>query len=242
MDYARSMKLETLFLDAGGVLVFPNFVRIREALGRHGVTTTEDVLARAELAAKRQLDDERTFRATSDQERGRLYFGLMLEAAGLSRNPAAEAAIVELQDHHRQHNLWDHVPGDARPALAAFRARGLRLVVVSNANGTLKRLFDRLDLTGAVDLVLDSHEQGVEKPDPRFFRIALDRSGSQPETTLHVGDLYQVDVVGARAAGIRPVLLDAGDLYEEVDCPRVRSLTALADAVLAGTFGATPNR
>lgn len=236
------MQLETLFLDAGGVLLFPNFERISAALGRHGVTIATGALAKAELAAKRQLDEEQTFQAMSDQERGRLYFSLMLERAGLSRTPSAEAAIAELHDYHRQHNLWDHVPGDARPALAAFRARGLRLVVVSNANGTLKRLFDRIGLTPTVDLVLDSHEEGVEKPDPRFFQIALERSGARQETTVHVGDLYHVDVVGARAAGIRPVLLDVGDLYAGVDCPRVRSLTALADAMLAGTFGATPNR
>ena len=64
----------------------------------------------------------------------------------------------------------------------------------------------------------------VEKPDPRFFEIALTRSGARRESTIHVGDLYEVDVVGARAAGITPVLLDAAGLYPDADCDRVRSL------------------
>jgi putative hydrolase of the HAD superfamily len=76
----------------------------------------------------------------------------------------------------------------------------------------------------------------VEKPDPRLFEIALDRSGARRDTTIHVGDLYQVDVVGARAAGIRGVLLDQPGLYERVDCPRVRSLADLVDQVAQGTF------
>ena len=61
------------------------------------------------------------------------------------------------------------------PALEALRARGLRLVVVSNANGTLRAHLDRLDLTRRFDCVLDSADEGVEKPDPRFFEIALER-------------------------------------------------------------------
>jgi putative hydrolase of the HAD superfamily len=77
--------------------------------------------------------------------------------------------------------------------------------------------------------VIDSHEERVEKPDPEIFRIALERSGSDAETTLHVGDIYHVDVVGARAAGLQAILVDRGDLHEDRDCVRVANLTELAD-------------
>ncbi len=97
------------------------------------------------------------------------------------------------------------------PALAALRERGLKLVVVSNANGRLKHLFDRVDLTKWFDHVLDSHEWGVEKPDPRLFQLALEQSRAEASRTVHVGDLYHVDVVGARQAGLREgVLFDHG--------------------------------
>jgi putative hydrolase of the HAD superfamily len=73
--------------------------------------------------------------------------------------------------------------------------------------------------------------EGVEKPDPRFFAIALDRSGGKAATTMHVGDLYHVDIVGARRAGLQAVLLDAAGLYEGFDCERVSTLDALVESV-----------
>jgi putative hydrolase of the HAD superfamily len=84
--------------------------------------------------------------------------------------------------------------------------------------------------------VLDSADEGVEKPDPRFFEIALARSGARQETTIHVGDLYHVDVVGARRAGLRGVLLDEANLRPDADCPRVGSLDELAERIAAGEF------
>ena len=75
--------------------------------------------------------------------------------------------------------------------------------------------------------MLDSAEEGVEKPDPRIFELALERSGARREETLHVGDLYHVDVEGARAVGLRAVLLDTADLYAGFDCRRIRTLGEL---------------
>ena len=103
--------------------------------------------------------------------------------------------------------------------------------MLSNANGTLHRAFDRLGLTSSFDLIFDSYHEGVEKPDPRFFHIALQRAGADADTTMHVGDLYHVDVVGARAAGLTPALLDVGGLYPSCDCLRLRSLTELVAAL-----------
>ena len=96
----------------------------------------------------------------------------------------------------------------------------------------------RLRLTAALDAIFDSHDEGVEKPDPRLFRLALERTGAEARTTVHVGDFYHVDVVGARAAGITPVLLDAADLYPDCDCMRVRSLTGLVEAFASGQLTA----
>jgi putative hydrolase of the HAD superfamily len=84
--------------------------------------------------------------------------------------------------------------------------------------------------------ILDTQEVGFEKPDPRLFEIALEKSGADPASTIHVGDLYEVDVVGARAAGLRGVLLDERGLYEGADCPRVRSLDDLRSQITAGAF------
>jgi HAD superfamily hydrolase (TIGR01509 family) len=224
--------IQTVFLDAGGVLVNPNWSRVSEALGRHGVGTPAAVLAAAEPRAKKRLDTGEIVRATNDQQRGWTYFNLVLSEAGVELSDATAAALAELHAYHQTHNLWETVPAEVLPSLAALRAAGLRLVVLSNANGTLHRAFDRLGLTASFDLIFDSHHERVEKPDPRFFHIALERSGADAATTMHVGDLYHVDVAGARAAGLTPALLDVGNLYPDCDCLRVRSLTELVAALV----------
>jgi HAD superfamily hydrolase (TIGR01509 family) len=228
--------LETVFLDAGGVLVFPNWTRISRALAARGVHVEPDALARAEPLAKKKLDVSQTINATNDAGRGWMYFNLIFEEAGVPLNADVEAALAELHAYHRESNLWELVPPGVIPALVALRQRGLKLTIVSNANGKLRVLFDRLALAGCVDCLLDSHDEKVEKPDPRFFDIALERSGARRETTIHVGDLYHVDVIGARAAGLRGVLLDEAGLSPEADCPRVRSLAELVDQISRGLF------
>jgi HAD superfamily hydrolase (TIGR01509 family) len=219
--------IQTVFLDAGGVLVWPNWSRVTDALGRRGVHVAAAALAAAEPRAKKRLDTGETIQATNDQQRGWTYFNLVLEEANIPRSDATDAGLSELNAYHQQSNLWESAPDEVRPALTSLRARGLRLVVVSNANGRLHHLLERIGLLDAFDHVFDSHHEGIEKPDPRYFEIALARSGAAADSTIHVGDLYHVDVVGARAAGITPVLFDVADLYPDADCRRVRSLTQL---------------
>jgi HAD superfamily hydrolase (TIGR01509 family) len=227
------VRVETLFLDAGGVLVNPNWERVSAALARQGVEVTAERLAAAEPLAKRDLDTEARIVSTTDQSRSWLYFDSVLTHAGVTLSEATDAALAELRDYHARWNLWESVPEEVVPCLERFREMGLRRVVISNANGTLRDHFRRLGLAAYFDHLLDSHDEGVEKPDPRIFQVALERSGARPETTLHVGDFYHVDVLGARAAGLRAVLLDAAGLYDGVDCPRVASLTELAETLVA---------
>jgi putative hydrolase of the HAD superfamily len=131
------------------------------------------------------------------------------------------------------------VPADVKPALRRLRASGLTLAVVSNANGTVLRAFERAGLLEYFDAIGDSDVEGVEKPDPRLFEIVLHRTKSRADTTLHVGDLYHVDVVGARRAGLRAMLYDPHDLYTAFDVPRVRSLAELAGAFENARVGRT---
>ena len=228
--------LRTIFLDAGGVLVFPNWDRISAALRERSVHVDPAALAAAEPYAKRELDRMATIRATNDEKRGWLYFEMILERAHVPLSAATADALAELHRYHQEFNLWDYMPGDVMPSLRALRNLGLQLVIVSNANGTVATLAERLGLTECVGCVLDSHVEKVEKPDPRFFEIAMQRSSADADSSIHVGDLYEVDVVGARAAGITPVLLDAAGLYPEADCIRVRSLPQLVNLVEDGAF------
>ena len=222
------MVIETVFLDAGGVLIHPNFDRVASTLGGHGVKTSGEALRLVEPLAKRDLEDPSFIRSSDDDSRGLVYFATVLRRAGIEIDDPVRAALTELRAYHAANNLWETVPEDLIPFLGRLRARGLRCVVVSNANGTLHAHFDRLGLTPYFDAVFDSHVEKVEKPDPRFFEIALQRSGSRKETTVHVGDFYEIDVVGARRAGLQAILLDPTGLNHDRDCVRVRSLDDLA--------------
>jgi HAD superfamily hydrolase (TIGR01549 family) len=227
------MAIETLFLDAGGVLVHPSWPRVAETLTRHGVPVEAATLVAADLRTKHRLDRADNTRAPSDDARVAQYFGGVLEQAGIARGERTDAALAELRSYHAENNLWEWVPEDVRPALGRLCALRLRLVMVSNANGTLHAHMERLGIAPYFALMVDSQLEGIEKPDPLIFRRALERSGAAPESTVHVGDLYHVDVAGARTAGLGAWLFDPGDLYVEADCPRLRSLDELVDRLAA---------
>jgi putative hydrolase of the HAD superfamily len=80
-----------------------------------------------------------------------------------------------------------------------------------------------------VGAVLDSTVVGVAKPDPAIFLLALDAIDVAPHRAIHVGDTPSADIAGARAAGVRPVLVDPYDLHLDAECSRVASLAAVVD-------------
>jgi putative hydrolase of the HAD superfamily len=97
---------------------------------------------------------------------------------------------------------------DAAPALGELRAEGLRLVCVSNWDVSLPDVLARCGLGGLLDLVVTSAAVGARKPDPRIFEVALERAGCRAQEAIHVGDTPDEDLAGARAAGIRALLID----------------------------------
>jgi putative hydrolase of the HAD superfamily len=118
-----------------------------------------------------------------------------------------ESALAPLRDEFREPSVWRVFP-DVRPALSKIRLAGARLAVVSNWDSRLPYLLDVLDLDDLFDAVASSHMLGVEKPDPGIFRSALAALGADPGLTLHVGDLPDLDLDGARSAGIDGLLVD----------------------------------
>ena len=106
--------------------------------------------------------------------------------------------------------------------------------VISNSNGTVRALLGALGLARHLDFVVDSFEVGVEKPDARIFALALGRAGVEPPEAVYVGDLYSVDVRGARAAGLQGILLDPGGHWGQRDCPCVPGPLAAVRLALAG--------
>ena len=120
--------------------------------------------------------------------------------------------------------------------LAELKRRGYTLALLSNTSHghIIRRIMDREGLSPFFDHLLYTDEIGPRKPNPQAFRILLDRLGTRPEETVHVGDRIDLDVLGARRSGIRSVLYASNratcyDGYPHPDfC--IRNLTEILDA------------
>jgi putative hydrolase of the HAD superfamily len=134
---------------------------------------------------------------------------------------------------HVENNLWSLVPEGLGAGLEGARARGVIVVLTSNSEGMLDALFVKLGIHAHFDMLVDSAKVGVEKPDPRIFRITLDRFGVAPAAALHLGDVYSTDILGARAAGMRSALIDPYGHYDGAypDVPRVPGAVEVARAL-----------
>ena len=222
--------IKHVFFDAGNTLVYPNFALVAEKLAARGARVAPEELERGEQRARFVLDDPKVITGSTDGARWSLYFETIFRFCGVTNSPVVRAVLDELQQIHRVSNLWEVVPPEVPAALEALRSR-FRMSVISNANGTVREKLRRVGLLPFFETVLDSHEEGVEKPDPRIFHAALERTGTRVEEALYVGDIYHIDVAGARSAGMEAVLLDPGDLHRDKPCRRIPGLGSLASSI-----------
>lgn len=237
--------LEAVLFDAGGTLVRLDFEWIAGMLAGYGVATNPDELRRAEVRGRRMYDAH----ASGPRERRpgedappvtssmavNVYWSAMLEAVGC-RHPVLEEAVAAMWARQAsEHFLWARENEGARGAIDGVLALGLRAACVSNSDGRAEEHLVRFGLRAGLEFVVDSQHEGVEKPDPRLFRIALERLGVPPERALYVGDLRSVDEAGARAAGMHFVLLDPFGDYAGDPAARIDRIDQLP-AHVAGRF------
>ena len=173
----------------------------------------------------------------SDQDRAAAYLEALFLQAGVPSHRLGEVRHCLARMHQERH-LWSSVADRSAEALARLQEAGLRLGVVSNSDGRVEQALAAAGLRKYFDVVIDSALVGVEKPDPRIFQAALKALNVKPQEALYVGDLYHVDVVGARSAGIEAILL--GDGAGAADCRQAQSLDQLVDQLLSGDLTVRP--
>ena len=231
--------VDLLCLDAGNTVIFLDHARLADLVREStGVVVSPDVLVRTEGEAKRLAESgELHDCAWTERDRpGASAWGKMVGTIALRAGVGAEAVPAFLDLAWRRHeakNLWCKVPDGLGEARDAMRALGPKVAIISNSEGMLDRLFRELGVIEHFDLVVDSGKVGVEKPDPRIFGVAFDRFGIGPERTLHLGDVFATDVLGARAAGCRHALIDPFGHYDgrHLDVPRVPGAVEVARAI-----------
>jgi putative hydrolase of the HAD superfamily len=190
--------VRAVFLDALGTLVElePPWVSLRARIPPEVSDDRLEQALRAEMAYYRDHAHEGRDQASLADLRERCA-GIVSEKLGI------EVTADELVEAIR----FDAYP-DAVPALRELRERGLRLVAVSNWDCSLPAVLARCGLGELLDGAVSSAVAGARKPDPSIFEPALELARCGPEQAIHVGDTAAEDVVGARAAGIRPLLID----------------------------------
>jgi HAD superfamily hydrolase (TIGR01509 family) len=234
--------VDLLCLDAGNTVIFLDHERLAGLIARAAGAppVSAAALIRIEGEAKvcaesgEMVDVPWTSRERPGARGWGKMVGTMAHLAGDARQDLP--GFLDTAWHsHEQHNLWSKVPAGLGGALDAIRERGVHVAIISNSEGMLDRLFAKLGVAAHFDLVVDSGKVGVEKPDPRIFRIALERFGVAEERALHLGDIFATDILGARAAGMRHALIDPFDHYagRHLDVPRVASVVEVAAAIAA---------
>ena len=224
-----------MLFDAGNTLIYLDHERLASEVGAAlGLPITAEALDRSAGAATQAVEGSAGVAAgRTDRERARVYLETLFAGAGVPADRMEEVART-LRRLHEEWHLWCRTVPGTLEALDRLRAAGLRLGVVSNSDGRVEEALRAAGIDDRFDVILDSALVGVEKPDPAIFRAALTALDVGPEEALFVGDVYGVDVVGARAAGIEAVLLVADASEPGPACRRVDSLVALADDLLTG--------
>jgi putative hydrolase of the HAD superfamily len=230
--------VRAIFFDAGNTLIRMDDAAIAATLAGHGVPATATDVRRAEWRARVRLDASlQPGASTEHPDIGKRYLVYILEELGVRDRATVAALDAWRRTYNPPLGLWSALEPEAAEALALAREAGLRTAVISNSNGTVADVLASLGLAQHLDFIIDSSEVGVEKPDPRIFHIALERAGLRPHEAAYVGDLYSIDVAGARAAGLHPILMDPGACWPPRDCPTAKSALHAVRLLLDGRTG-----
>ncbi|MGH9133918.1 MAG: HAD family hydrolase [Ilumatobacteraceae bacterium] len=214
-----------MLFDAGGVLVLPDPTVLGPLLAPLGGDPTIDAHRRAHYYAMAHKS-----RAIVGEADWHEYDLAYVESIGVRVDDREHAATVLGLSRHA--HLWRWPIPETMRALAELAAAAVPMGVVSNASGQVEAELRRSAVCQvgagpgtAVLCVVDSHVVGVAKPDPRIFEHALDCfPGIDPARIVYIGDSITMDVGGARAAGLHPILIDPYDDHPDADFERIRSV------------------
>ena len=215
------MPLKAVFLDVGWTLAHPQrsiwdiFADICVAAGA-SVEPAHCEATVGELRRQFLESQEEAFRggasySDSDDE---FANGFALMGAGVLARFAVDATPEEFNRQFLEafwtKDNWQIFP-EVLEVIGALKAHGARVGVLSNAPTNLPTFLEQLGIAPLLDFAVVSATEGFRKPDRRIFDVAVQRAGVAPEEAVHVGDMYLEDVLGARAAGVRPLLIERGE-------------------------------
>jgi HAD superfamily hydrolase (TIGR01509 family) len=221
----RPCQPRAILFDAGNTLLRMNYPAIAAYLVSREHPVSVPQVREAELRARVRLDaDLASGASTETRDTHERYLRYVLLHLGIADEGEVRAIATWRRGYNPPVGLWNRADPEAAAALRRVKGAGLITGVISNSNGSVRSILEVTGLARDLDFIIDSAVVGVEKPDPRIFRFALEQARVPPDAALYVGDLYSVDVVGARRAGLGAVLLDPRGYWGPRDCPLARGL------------------
>ncbi len=226
-------EIDIVFLDAGETLIHPHpsfpelFAQVCSA---HGVAVEAGSVQEVQERLAPHLVDlaEDTGVAAPSLDPGdslifwTFLYRRLLEELGIEDRDLPQKLYDTFSDS-TSYKVFD----DVVPALSRLEEAGFRLGLISNFEGWLQKILVEQELAETFDISVISGLEGVEKPDPAIYRLAIERAGVDPGRAVHVGDSLAMDVVPATAAGMNAVLLDRVDRYPDVAAAKITSLKEL---------------
>ena len=234
------MPLRAVFFDAGETLLYPHpsftelFAQVLSEQG-HPVDpeVVQEIVSTSSDRFNELMSSDEAVNWSTSPERSRILwdgvYRMFLTAADIpdeEHGRLVEALYARFSDvaSYRLHP-------DALPVLERLRTTDLTLGLISNFEDWLERLLETLEVQHFFDVTVISGIEGVEKPDPRIFEVALERAGVRAEDSVYVGDNPTFDAEPARQLGMLPVLIDRRDRHADVDVLRISSLADLPAAI-----------
>lgn len=225
--------IEIVFFDAGETIIhpYPSFPELfAQVCERRGVSVRpDDVREVQERLAPHLIDlaDDSGVTAPSLNADDSRKFWTFLYARFLTELGISDGQLpnelFSTFSASSTYRLFD----DVKPALIEIEESGHRLGLVSNFEGWLEQILVEQEVGESFDVTVISGVEGVEKPDPAIYELAVERAGVEPSRCVHVGDSMALDVVPASEVGIHAVLLDRVGRYGDPGCPTISSLEEL---------------
>jgi putative hydrolase of the HAD superfamily len=221
-----------VFFDAGGTLVDPHPAftdLLSRTLREEGFDVSPD-----EIAERLPLFAEHFDRAardgelwTTSDERSRAFWGGVYRALMTDLDlPFPDLLAERIYSVFTDPSNYRLFP-DVVPVLEKLDESGITMGVISNFERWLERLLDHLEVAAHFEIQVISGVEGIEKPDPAIFLLALDRACVDPAEAVYVGDNVTFDMEPASSVGMHVVLIDRGERHADFPGPRITSLDEL---------------
>ena len=209
-------RVQVIMLDAGGVLLHPNFDWIVARSAELSISVTRDALHLAYYKAIYNVDVEdvgqRGGMAVDNEEIRAFLMINLLVGAGVGTDAATAAAPAlarqAARSFPRESDIFHFAMPGLRDKLERLRDAGFLIAVASNNDGALDAQLDNVGVSDLFEVRLDSGIEGVAKPDPELLLRAASALRIEPCDCAYVGDIDRVDGVAARAANMSFTLLD----------------------------------